>query len=67
MQEVFVCFYHGISTIVQHGLIDDFLRIMYPVTYDHDSRPAYVDASSFHNCIHFCQEEWNKRRKLATT
>ncbi len=54
-----VCFYYGCSTIVDHSMIDNFLRNNYPLKYH--MRFRYVDASNFHLCLDYCLEEHNKR------
>lgn len=57
----YVCFYEGISAIVNHIVIDKFLRKNFPVKYDNDTRNAFTDANNFHHCAHFCLEKRNKR------
>ena len=63
---IYICFYEGISQLVHHAMIEDFLHTLYPVKYDKGTRLAYTNASNFHHCLHFCKEEKNKRYKLTT-
>jgi hypothetical protein len=62
----YVCFYYGCSMLVHHEIIEDFLKTNWPVKYDKGTRLAFTNASNFHNCAHFCQEERNKRYRLTT-
>ena len=66
INEQYVCFYYACSLLIHHGMVDDFLRKNWPVTYDKGTRLAYVDASNFHNCSIYLREEKNKRYKLTT-
>jgi len=50
-----ICFYEATSTIVDHTMVEAFIKENYPIKYDNDSRTAMTDAMNFHNAIHEAQ------------
>ncbi|MFA5153768.1 MAG: hypothetical protein WC554_14500 [Clostridia bacterium] len=57
-----VCFYSGISQLVDHKMIEEFIEFCWPIKYDRNSRRAMTDATNFHNCAQYCKEEGQKMK-----
>jgi hypothetical protein len=49
-----VLFYEGISLVVHHGMIEDWLAHWTKefIRYDNGHRWAHTDAMNFHHCLH---------------
>ncbi len=53
-----VLFYYGCSQLVDHEMIDQWLRHFTEKTIRYDgSRWAHCDAANFHNCVHFLRSK----------
>jgi hypothetical protein len=50
-----IAFYSGISALVDHTMIEEWIESRFPVKYDHGGRRAMTNAQNFHNCIQFCK------------
>ena len=57
-----VCFYHGCSQLVDNKMIDDFIEFCWPIKYD-GNRRAMTDATNFHHCFQFCENEFYEKNK----
>lgn len=62
INHITVCFYEATSRYVDYTMIEDYIREHFPRKYDNDTRSAMTDANNFHNCLHYCIEEGEKRR-----
>lgn len=55
---ILVCFYCGISELVDYKMIEDFITFCWPIKYDGGSRRAMTDAQNFHHCIQYCKNPY---------
>ena len=58
LDEILVCFYSGCSEVVDHKMIEEFIKFCWPIKYDSKSRRAMTDAHNFHHCVHFCKNPY---------
>jgi len=57
-----ICFYYPTSVIVDFKMVETWMKTNFNIEYK--GRKNYTNADNFHNCLIYCQEEHNKRRKL---
>jgi hypothetical protein len=57
--DTLVTFYSCDSRCCDWTMIENYLTENYPIKYDNGSRRAMVNSNNFHNCYHFCQDEYN--------
>jgi len=53
----YVCFYDATSRIVDHQMVENYIKENYPVKWDSGSRTAMTDGMNFHHCLDFCENQ----------